>query len=215
MPQKYAEEMILLSQGAEQLILDIPSSVMEKNIQYLDLLTHWNSKINLTAIRERRQMIHGHILDSWSLVPHLTEDRTLLDVGSGAGLPGIPVALLCPTLAVFVMESNGKKAAFLRQCKIELGLENVTVLEDRVENYRSDARFDKIVCRAFSDLSEFVSGSAHLLSASGEWLAMKGMLPYDEMMRVSGLVEKLWTSQITVPGLSAERHFVHMTPMLK
>ncbi len=206
------DDIALLAHGAKQLGIEVTPEAIETTLCYVDLLIHWNQRINLTAIKDRRQILHAHILDSWTLVPHLTDCHTLLDVGTGPGLPGIPVAIVCPSISVSLVESNGKKTAFLRQCKIDLALGNIHVIEDRVEQCSGDIKYDRIVSRAFSDLTQFVSGTSQLITPGGEWVAMKGMLPYDEIARVHEKVASLRTTQVKVPGLQVERHLVHMTP---
>ena len=130
----------------------------------------------------------------------------LLDVGSGAGLPGIPIALARPELKVTVLDSSHKKATFLRQAKGELGLENLDVVCARVEEYQPEQKFDQVISRAFSDISEFVKLTAHLLSADGVWLAMKGVYPYDELAQLGDLSVEV--VPLTVSGLDAQRHLV-------
>ncbi len=206
------DEFNLLKNGAEALSLDVREHALRQIRHYLDLMLHWNKKINLTAIQDRQQMLHAHILDSFSLIPQLMGSSSLLDVGTGAGLPGIPVAVWRPELTVTLIESNGKKVAFLNQCKIELELDNLTVVEGRVEQWHPEGKsFDTIVCRAFSDLAQFVSSARHLLAPGGQMIAMKGAVPYDELGRVSTEVASVNTLAVTVPGLSAQRHFIQMT----
>ncbi len=175
--------------------------------RYLDLLEKWNSVINLTAVRDRSAMEFLHVQDSLSVLPYLDQCSSLLDVGSGAGLPGIPLAVACPHMAVTLLESNQKKAAFLRQAKLELNLNNVTVVAERVEQWQHAAGFDAIVSRAFSDLPDFVAGARHLRAKGGMLIAMKGVVPFEEITRLS----PEWTTQvvpIVVPGLEAERHLI-------
>jgi 16S rRNA (guanine527-N7)-methyltransferase len=175
--------------------------------RYLDLLEKWNSVINLTAVRERTAMESLHVQDSLSVLPYLENCSTLLDVGSGAGLPGIPLAVACPHMAVTLLEANQKKAAFLRQAKLELNLSNVTVVAERVEQWQNTAGFDAIVSRAFSDLPDFVAGARHLRAKGGMLIAMKGVVPFEEITRLSAEL----TAQVVpvvVPGLDAERHLI-------
>lgn len=178
--------------------------------RYLDLLEKWNSVINLTAVRDRSAMEFLHVQDSLSVLPYLEHCATLLDVGSGAGLPGIPLAVACPHMAVTLLESNQKKAAFLRQAKMELNLSNVTVVAERVEQWQNAVGFDAIVSRAFSDLPDFVAGARHLCAKGGMLIAMKGVVPFEEMTRLN----PEWTTHvvpIAVPGLDAERHLILIT----
>lgn len=202
-----------LRQGVDAIGLKVSAMVLEKYIAYLTLLERWNATINLTAIRERERMVPLHILDSLTVIPWLRERDTMLDVGTGAGLPGIPIALSLPELKVTLLESNQKKIAFLRQCKLELELTNVTIVGERVEQWAPEIQFDSIISRAFSDLPEFVMSTRHLLQEGGELLAMKGAIPYDEINRLpADLITKI--TPLEVPGLSAERHLVHITSMI-
>ena len=177
--------------------------------RYLDLLEKWNRVYNLTAIRERSRMVTHHLLDSLAVLPHLRGPR-VLDVGSGAGLPGIPIAVANPALQVTLLESNHKKSAFLTQAVAELQLANVQVVTERVESWQPEARFDTIVSRAFAELGEFVSLAGRLLAARGVLAAMKGVHPFEEIER---LPQGFWVQQVVrlrVPGLDAERHLVLM-----
>jgi 16S rRNA (guanine527-N7)-methyltransferase len=175
--------------------------------RYLDLLEKWNRVYNLTAIRERSRMVTHHLLDSLSVVPHL-RGPNVLDVGSGAGLPGIPIAIAQPALRVTLLEANQKKSAFLTQAVGELRLANVTVVTERVESWRTAARFDTIVSRAFADLGEFVAAAGRLLAPRGVIAAMKGVHPYEEIERLPQGYRVLEVVRLAVPGLAAERHLV-------
>jgi len=160
---------------------------------------------NLTAVRDPLEMVTMHLLDSLSILPHIKSGR-LLDVGSGAGLPGIPLALVCPELQVTVLDSSHKKASFMRQAKAALGIANLEVVCGRVEQYRPQHPFDMIISRAFSDLAEFVKLTNHLCVPNGLWLAMKGVYPYDEIVQLKGFSAEVMPLQ--VPGLEAQRHLV-------
>jgi 16S rRNA (guanine527-N7)-methyltransferase len=175
--------------------------------QYLLLLEKWNRVYNLTAIRDRERMITHHLLDSLAILPHVRGPR-VLDVGSGAGLPGIPLAVASPALQVTLLDSNHKKAAFMRQAIGELGLANASVVAERVESWRTEARFDMIVSRAFAELGEFVASCARLLAPGGILAAMKGVHPHEEIERLPAgfCVERV--IRLEVPGLDGERHLV-------
>ncbi|QKE38751.1 16S rRNA (guanine(527)-N(7))-methyltransferase RsmG [Ferrovum myxofaciens] len=207
------EEAQILRTGLESLHLSASEQSLEQAIQYLDLLEKWNGAINLTAIRQRDRMLTLHLMDSWTLVPFIKDSELLLDVGSGGGFPGIPVALIRPDLSITLMESNQKKVAFLKQAKIELGLYNLEVIGERVEQSKPDKLYNVITCRAFSDLSEFVRSTRHLLAKGGEWIAMKGAIPYDEINRLPAEISTTITP-IQIPGLKAERHLIHLRPSL-
>jgi 16S rRNA (guanine527-N7)-methyltransferase len=177
--------------------------------RYLDLLEKWNRVYNLTAIRERSRMVTHHLLDSLAVLPHLRGPR-VLDVGSGAGLPGIPIAVANPALQVTLLESNHKKSAFLTQAVAELQLANVQVVTERVESWQPEARFDTIVSRAFAELGEFVSLAGRLLAARGVLAAMKGVHPFEEIERLPQGFRVQQVVRLRVPGLDAERHLVLM-----
>jgi 16S rRNA (guanine527-N7)-methyltransferase len=162
-----------LSQGLEQMGLVLSAKQQQQLLAYLQLLMRWNQAFNLTAIRDPLQMVSHHLLDSLSLIPHLDEEGTLLDVGTGAGLPGIPLAIARPGLAVSLLDSNGKKVRFLRQVQLELGLE-LTPYQARLETWLGEAPFRIITARAFTDLENLVAQTLPHLEESGKILAMKG-----------------------------------------
>jgi len=179
-------------------------------LAYLDLLVKWNRAYNLSAVRDPADMVIRHLLDSLAILPWI--DRgTLLDVGSGAGLPGIPLALARPDLQVVSLDSNGKKTRFQRQVKLELKLHNLSVIEDRVEAYRPERPFDQITSRAFADLGDFVRLTRHLLRPGGRWLAMKGRLDQNELAQIVDKDVKLHVHRLQVPGLAAERHLLELS----
>lgn len=175
-------------------------------LHYLELMAKWNKTYNLTAIHEPERMLTHHLLDSLSILPYVTADR-LLDVGSGGGLPGIPLALARPELQVTLIDASQKKCAFMQQVAIDLGLRNVIVNHVRVEAFQPDQAFPQIVSRAFSDLSEFVRLTKHLLAPGGEWLAMKGLYPHEEIALLKGARLKQDIA-LNVPDLVADRHLI-------
>ncbi len=195
----------MLEQGITALGLDIPAATQQKLLDYLALLGKWNKVHNLTAVRDEQEMVTLHLLDSLAVLPHITTNH-LLDVGSGAGLPGIPVALVRPDIQVTVLDSSHKKTTFLRQAKAELGLDNLQVVCSRVEQYQPPQKFQQIVSRAFSDLAEFVKLTVNLLDGQGSWLAMKGVYPYDELAQLNEMDTEVLP--LKVPGLDAQRHLV-------
>lgn len=199
---------ITLQQGAQALGLSLNDQQLQALETYLQLLNKWNQTYNLTAVRDSERMVSYHLLDSLSIVPHLTQVQRLLDVGSGGGMPGIPAAIARPDLQVVLIDSNHKKTAFLRQAALELNLSNVEVITDRVENYRPEHLFDGIVSRAFADLDEFVRLTQGLIADNGVWLAMKGVHPYEEITQLDGLARVAEVVALQVPGLDAERHLV-------
>lgn len=197
-----------LQAGLAELGLPQPE-LAERLLDYLALLVKWNRAFNLTAVREPAEMLSRHLLDSLAILPWLDGER-LLDVGSGAGLPGIPLALARPQLQVVLLDSNGKKARFLRQAQLELALANVEVVETRVEAYAPEAPFDVITSRAFAQLKEFVVLTRPLLRSDGRWLAMKGRLDENELAEVRAERVKLQTHRLVVPGLDADRHLIEI-----
>lgn len=179
--------------------------------RYLMLLAKWNKTYNLTAVRDSERMVSYHLLDSLSLVPQLQGGRRLLDVGSGGGMPGIPAAIARPDLQVVVLDANHKKTTFLRQVAIELKLDNVEVATERVEHYQPVELFDRITSRAFAELNEFVRLTRHLLAKDGQFVAMKGVYPYEEVALLPAGVRVVDVLPLQVPGLDAERHLVRLT----
>ena len=194
-----------LEQGLQEMGLELADETRQKLLDYLALLGKWNKVHNLTAVRDPLDMVTLHLLDSLAVTPHVGSGR-LLDVGSGAGLPGIPLALVRPDLQVTVMDSSHKKASFMRQAKAVLQIPNLEVVCGRVEKYQPEAGFDMIISRAFSDIAEFVRLSRHLLAPAGIWLAMKGVHPYDELAQLKDLT--FTVEPLHVPGLDAQRHLV-------
>ena len=175
-------------------------------LKYLGELVLWNKAYNLTSVREPVEMVTRHLLDSLAVLPHV-EGRTL-DVGTGAGLPGIPLALANPALNVTLLDSNGKKTRFLRHAQRTLPLTNVEVVEARAEKFQPPARFDTIISRAFSSLEDFLGHTAHLGADGARWLAMKGKLDPAELAAVPKGFEIRERLTLAVPGLDEERHLV-------
>ncbi len=196
-----------LERGLATLAVPLREAQVEQLEGYLTLLEKWNRVYNLTAIRERDRMVSHHVLDSLSILPHVRGPR-VLDVGSGAGLPGVPLAIAQPQLAVTLLDANHKKAAFLRQVIAELGLANAAVCAERVESWQTQARFDTIVSRAFAELGEFAAGARHLLAPRGVFAAMKGVHPYDEIDRLPAGCRVRKVVALAVPQLDAARHLV-------
>jgi 16S rRNA (guanine527-N7)-methyltransferase len=177
--------------------------------EYCGLLEKWNRVYNLTAIRERARIVSHHLLDCLAVVGHLP-DSSLVDVGSGAGLPGIPLAIARPDTRVVLLESNHKKGAFLRQAVLELGLANVQVVISRAEDYCPSPGLATAISRAFSDLAGFVEASRHLVVDGGWLLAMKGVYPDEELTQLPPDVQIESIIELAVPGLRAARHLVRM-----
>ena len=188
----------ILSHGLEQLGLPI---AVEPLLTYLSLLHKWNQTYNLTAVRDIESMITRHVLDSLAIKPWIKGEH-LLDVGTGAGLPGIPLALANPALKVVLLDSNGKKIRFLQEVKRTLQLTNIEVIQSRVENYHPSFDFDTLTSRAFSELGQMVKWTHHLLGKKGIWLAMKGRYPETELTSINLPYQ---VTPYTVPGLEGER----------
>ena len=196
-----------LAAGIAALGLALPEGAEAKLLAYLALLDKWNRVYNLTAVRDAERMVSHHVLDSLAAVEFF-RGKTVLDVGSGGGLPGIPLAIARPELQVTLIDSVAKKTAFLLQAKAELGLGNLNVVTSRVEDFSSETGFDVIASRAFSDLKEFVTLTRHLLKPTGRWLAMKGLMPHEEIAMLPDWVEVSANHALVVPGLEASRHVI-------
>jgi 16S rRNA (guanine527-N7)-methyltransferase len=196
-----------LAQGLAALGIALPAAAREKLLAYAALLYKWNKTYNLTALRDPDQALSHHLLDSLAVLPHLPAGR-LLDVGSGGGMPGIPLAIARPELAVTLLDSNSKKSAFLQQAAIELALPNISVHGGRVEQYHPSVGFATITARAFSELAHLVDLSRHLLVEDGRWLALKGVRPDAEIARLPPEVLVEGVHRLAVPGVDGERHLV-------
>lgn len=199
----------ILEAGVRELALELPASAVQRLLDYQAELQKWNAAYNLTAIREPREMTVKHLLDSLALLP-LVRGR-VLDVGAGAGLPGIVLAIANPALAVTVLDSNGKKTRFMRHAVRTLGLNNVEVVEARAEAFRPAQGFDCVVSRAFASLADFFDKTAHLLAAGGVWVAMKGKLDANEVADIPANAEIRESHRLRVPGLNEDRHAVVAT----
>lgn len=204
-----------LESGLARLGVPLPDGGSEKLAAYLALLAKWNRTYNLTAIREPERMITHHALDSLAVVPHLPARAgiAVLDVGSGGGLPGIPIAIARPDAHVVLVDSASKKAAFLAQAAIELPLANVEAVATRVEDYAAARKFDVVISRAFSDLATFVRLAKPHHAPGGVILAMKGVHPDEELAELPGDVEVVATPRLDVPGLEGARHLIVMRLM--
>ena len=204
----------LLTEGVRAFDLDLSDAQANKLLDYVALLAKWNAVYNLTAIRDPHQMLVQHILDSVSIVPHLAQrnPRTVLDVGSGGGLPGIVLAIVRPEWRITVNDIVHKKTAFQAQAKAELGLSNLSVVTGRVETLQPGAevpaKFDVIVSRAFAELADFVTLARHLVAQRGAIIAMKGVRPDGEIERLPAGAHVEQVVRLDVPFLDAERHLV-------
>ena len=199
-----------LATGAEALDLDLDTATLRVLLDYLALLDKWNKVFNLTAVRSPREMLSHHLLDSLAVGAHLHGVR-VIDVGSGPGLPGIPLAVIYPERRFTLLDSNGKKARFMRQAVIDLGLSNVEVVHERVENYHPPEGFDTVISRAFASIADFVTLAGPLCRPGGRLLAMKGRYPEDELASLPPGFRVAATHRLVVPDLDAERHLVEIT----
>lgn len=196
-----------LSRGLAALGLDLPATAHERLEAYAALLGKWNRVYNLTALRDETQIVTHHLLDSLAVLPYLN-CTDLADIGSGGGLPGIPLAIAAPGLEIVLVETSHKKATFLQQAKIELKLDNLEVIKDRVENWHPPVLRQAVISRAFSELADFVGLTNHLVAENGRWYAMKGVHPDDEIARLpQGMVVER-VVPLEVPELDAARHLV-------
>jgi len=195
-----------LQQGLRAMTLSVSPAVVQKLLQFLTLLDKWNQHYNLTAVRDPEQMIARHLLDSLSVLPYLQGPR-VLDIGTGAGLPGIPLSLVRDDLEFTLLDSNAKKTRFVTQAVHELGLKNVTVVQERVEKFHPAEPFDTLIARAFASIPDMLAASRHLWAPNGRFLAMKGVFPVEELASITDDYRSE-VKQLTVPGLDAARHMV-------
>jgi 16S rRNA (guanine527-N7)-methyltransferase len=186
--------------------LALPGELAPPLLAYLDLLARWNRAYNLTAVREPREMVPRHLLDSLAMEPFLDGIATLADLGTGPGLPGIPLAIARPGLRVTLVEANGKKARFLREAVRTLGLDNAEVAESRIEALDRPGAFDAITARALASLPQILGFGGHLLAPGGRLLAMKGARPDEEIAALPRGWRLEMLRRLTVPGLDGERH---------
>jgi len=200
---------LILHTGLEEMGFMFPEQTEQRLLDYISLLSKWNETYNLTAVREPIQMITHHILDSLSIRPYLIGPN-ILDIGTGAGLPGIPLAIARPQYQFTLLDSNAKKTRFVIQAKAELGLDNVDVVNQRVEKYLPAQKFATLVTRAFASLAEIAASAGHLLADGGELLAMKGHYPEDELEQVTEPYKVLEVLELVVPGLGERRHLVRI-----
>jgi 16S rRNA (guanine527-N7)-methyltransferase len=207
----------LLNEGIEQLGIAVTDAQRQKLLDYVTLLGKWNAVYNLTAIRDPRQMLIQHILDSLAIIPFITrrtEPQSALDVGSGGGLPGIVMAIVLPDWKVTLNDIVHKKTAFQSQAKLQLGLTNLSVVTGRVENLHPGVEvpglFDVIVSRAFAELSDFVTLARHLVAGNGRIWAMKGIRPDAEIARLPADTKVCCIERLRVPMLDAERHLIEI-----
>ncbi len=185
--------------------LSIDEQRASRLYEYLQLLQKWNKPFNLTAIKKAEEMIPKHLMDSLSVLAHLGDARRVCDVGTGAGLPGIPLAVCCPETEFVLLDSNGKKTRFLHQARHHLNLNNVTIVEGRVEDYQPEVGFDAVLSRAFADLTRMCQVTQHLLKKDGAWLAMKSQTLEIEKATLDARIVLVEQRVLQVPGLNEVR----------
>lgn len=196
-----------LNEGLDALGLTLSAPARSSLLAYCQLLAKWNRTYNLTSITRIEEMVSHHLLDSLAVLPHLPDGR-VIDVGTGPGLPGIPLAIARPEQSFTLLDSNGKKTRFLVQAVGELGLANVEVINSRVEDYLPSELFDVVISRAFASLANMVNACAHLLSVGGVFLAMKGKYPQAEIAEIPVGFQELSSAALEIPGLGAQRHLL-------
>ena len=197
----------ILEAGMQQMEVEYSSEQRDMLLAYLQLLMTWNKAYNLTAIRDPGEMIRLHLLDSLAVLSHISGKR-LIDVGTGAGLPGIPLAIMCPERDFTLLDSNGKKTRFLFQARCDLGLSNLKEINSRVENHRPEVPYDAVLSRAFTSVADMVKKCYHLLSPEGLFLAMKGKFPQSELSEVGKDYKVNASHTLQVPGVDGERHLI-------
>jgi 16S rRNA (guanine527-N7)-methyltransferase len=198
---------VQLESGARELGLDLAPQTLDSLLRFQQLLEKWTRTYNLTAIRDAERIVSHHLLDSLAVARYLSDGR-VLDVGSGGGFPGVPLALARPDLSITLLDSNQKKTAFLRQAATDLQLRNVEVVCARVEDWKAALPYDWILSRAFAELSDFVQGAAHLLAPRGFFAAMKGVEPREEIARLPQGFKLRELVRLEVPGVDQQRHLV-------
>jgi 16S rRNA (guanine527-N7)-methyltransferase len=197
-----------LAAGLHALDLSISAAAQTKLLRFIALMAKWNTVYNLTAIREEPRMLTHHVLDALSIARFIPERASLIDIGSGGGVPGIPLAVARPDLDVLSIEPNSKKASFQQQVRIDLGLENFDVRAARAEAVELPESGDFVVSRAFGDLADFIKVAGHLLKADGQMLAMKGVYPHEEVRAIPAGWAQQRAEELQVPGVDGARHLL-------
>ncbi len=202
-----------LESGLESLSIEASEQQVQKLLDYLGLLVKWNNTHNLTAITDPYAMINLHLLDSLSILKSI-KGPTLLDVGSGAGFPGVVIAIMRPDIQVSSIDTRGKKIQFQILAASNLGIDNFHAIHSRVEKYKTETPFDQIVSRAFASLNNFIDWTKHLVAEDGEWLAMKGQFPLDELeeLKQSQAMSPISTQVLELPNFIGERHLLTFKP---
>lgn len=206
-----------LLRGAIEMSVALSESQIEKLLVYVREFEKWNKAYNLSAVRDIRQMVARHLLDSLSVVPWFNGDKKfsatrVIDVGTGGGLPGIPLAIMFPEKFFTLLDSNGKKTRFLFHVKTLLGLTNVAVENLRVEQFQPEQKFNAVISRAFASLQDMTEGCAHLLEDGGIFLAMKGLFPQDELAPIADRIDLIESVKLLVAETDGERHLLVLQP---
>ena len=200
----------IFNKKCQDIGISLTETQSERLLGYLSLLLKWNKAFNLTAITNPEEALNLHLLDSVSVSPAIAAYDSLLDVGTGGGLPGIPLAILNPEKQFTLLDTNSKKTRFLKQVVYELGLDNVTVINQRVQDFDNQSGYACILSRAFASLSDMVQWTEHLLADKGHWLAMKGQYPQQELDELPETVELVEAQQVKLPGINANRWFIYL-----
>lgn len=202
-----------LALGLAELGLTLSQHQQKQLLEYLAEFHKWNRAYNLSAVRDPQAMLYRHLLDSLSILPQVSAQaaRRLIDVGTGGGLPGLPLAIALPDTQVTLLDSNGKKTRFLFHVKTRLGLDNVTVINDRSQAHRPEPGYDLVISRAFASLADMVAACAHLVTEDGVILAMKGVYPEEELAEVAGQADLVASHSLQVPGNEGERHLLELS----
>ena len=199
----------ILMQGSESLSLTLSSQQAEKLVGYVERIDKWNKAYNLTSVRDPEQMMVKHILDSIVVAPFI-DGKRIIDVGTGPGLPGIPLSVMLPDSSFTLLDSLGKRVRFMKQCAFELGLNNVTPVHSRVEDHKPDQPYDIVLSRAFASLKDMLHWCEHLVDSSGVFVALKGQFPQSEIDEVSDHFRIESVKALSVPDLEGERHLVNI-----
>lgn len=196
-----------LINGAEKLDLDLSNPQIDALLGYLSLMHKWNKAYNLTSVRDPKEMLQKHILDSLAVAPYI-HSKSYIDVGTGPGLPGIPLSIVCPSASFTCLDSLGKRVRFMKQVVHELKLTNVEPNQSRVEQHQPDKPYDGVLSRAFASLSDMLTWCEHLIDSSGEFLALKGQYPQDELADIPDNIALVSTHKLEVPYMVGERNLI-------